>query len=152
MAQRNPTPITPDVDLVPSETALTARDPLSGAIQRPHVPTRTQLMAERQATAMLFQAARSALAISKSVEVVDHANAEATASLLYAHHLERGFGDDLTAEEREFFADMRQLAMDASGAIAGEAAEALRALARKRGLPSADVTRLDVVVRWLLTH
>jgi hypothetical protein len=151
MAQRNPTPITPDIDIVPGDVPAVA-DPLSGAVQRPRVPTRSQLIAERQATAMLFHAARSALAITQGQGVVDHANAEATASLIYAKHLECGFGDDLTEEEQEFFAAMRQLTMHATVAIAGDAVETLRAMARSRGLPVDKVTRLDVVIRWLLTH
>ena len=152
MAQRKPTPMQPTVEIVSNDPAPLARDPLSNAIQRPGVPTRVQLMAERQATAMLFQAARAAFAITKGVEVVDHATAETTASLLYAHHLERGFGGELAEEEREFFAGMRRLTLDASGGIAGETAEILRAMARAHSLPSSEVTRLDAVIRWLRTH
>jgi hypothetical protein len=147
MAQRKPTPIQADIELVTDDAALVPRDPISRAIQRPKVPTRSRMLAERQATAMQFQKDRSAFAITKTMEVHDHASAETTASLLYSKHMERGFGDDLSEDEAQFFAEMRQIAMNASGTITAEAAAVLAELAREGRLPSGDVETWEVALR-----
>jgi hypothetical protein len=153
MAQREPTPIQQGVEIVSSDAAPVARDPLSRAVQRPHVPTRAQLMGERQATAMVFQTERSKLAITKTMEVHEHTTAEATASLLYSKHVERGFAEDeLTEDERHFYAVMREMILKDSVAISAEAAQRLRAMARDLELPSTDVSDLAVIIRWLQTH
>lgn len=147
MVQPKPTPIHAEIELVTDDAALAPRDPISRAIQRPKVPTRSRLLAERQATAMQFQRDRSAFAITKTMEVHDHASAETTASLLYSKHLERGFGDDLSEDEAQFFAGMRQIAMNASGTMTAEAAARLAELAREEQLPSGDVETWEVALR-----
>lgn len=147
MAQRKPTPMQADVELVTDDMALAPRDPISRAILRPKVPTRSRMLAERQATAMQFQKDRSAFAISKTMEVHDLASAETTASLLYSKHMERGFGDDLGEDEAQFFAGMRQIAMNASGTMTAEAAARLAELAREGQLPSGDVETWEVLLR-----
>lgn len=153
MVQRKPTPIQPAVEIVTNDASLVGRDPISGAIQRPNVPTRAQLMAERQATAMEFQTARSKFAITKTGEMHDHASAEVTPSLLFSKHLERGFvEDELTEDMRAFYASMRHILLDSSIAITTETAESLRAMARDLDLPPVDVTTWDVINRWLETH
>ena len=60
MAQPKLIPIQPDIELVTDEAALLPHNPISRAIQRPKVPTRARMLAERQATAMQFQKDRSA--------------------------------------------------------------------------------------------
>lgn len=152
MAQRKPTPIQTGIELVPDDLALPACDPIARAIQRPAIPTRTQLLAERQAAAMQFQTERSKFAITKNAEIHDHASAEMTASLLYAKHLEHGFGDDLTEQERTAFGWLRQDVLDTTVVMATDAAARLRAMARDRGLPVTDVTPLEVIIQWLQTH
>lgn len=146
MAQRKPVPIQPDIEIVADEVALVPRDSISRAMLRPKVATRSRMLAERQATAMQFQKDRSACAITKTMEVHDHASAEATASLLLSKHHERGFGDDLSEEEEQFYAWMRQILMNASGAMTADAAETLREMARDGQLPSTDVADWE----WLL--
>ena len=147
MAQRKPTPIQADIELVTDDIALTPRDPISRAILRPKVPTRSRMLAERQATAMQFQTGRSAFAITKTMEVHDHASAETTASLLYSKHLERGFGDDLSEDEVQFFAGMRQIIMNTSGTITAETVTHLIELAREGRLPSDDIESWEVLLR-----
>ncbi len=147
MVQRKPTPIQADIELVTDDAALLPRNPISRAMGRPKVPTRSRMLAERQATAMQFQKDRSAFAITKTMEVHDHASAETTASLLYSKHLERGFGDDLSEDEAQFYAGMRQIAMNASGTMTAEAAAILAELAREGRLPSDDVETWEVLLR-----
>lgn len=147
MAQRKLIPIQPDIELVADEAALLPHNPISRAIQRPKVPTRARMLAERQATAMQFQKDRSAFGITKTMEIHDHAAAETTASMIYAKHLERGFGDDLSAEEAQFYARMRQIIMDTSGAMTAEAAEALRRMARSGQLPTDSVENWELALR-----
>lgn len=147
MAQRKPTPIQTDIELVTDDMALAPRDSISRAILRPKVSTRSRMLAERQATAMQFQTGRTTFAITQSMEVHDHASAETTASLLYSKHLERGFGDDLSEDETQFFAGMRQIAMNASGTMTAEATARLAELAREGQLPSDDVETWEVALR-----
>ncbi len=149
MAQRKPTPIQAEIEIVDDDAAFGPRHPISRAILRPKVPTRSMMLAERQATAMQFQKDRAAFAITKSMEVHDHASAETTASLLYSKHLERGFGDDLNAEEKQFYVWMRQLIMHGSGAMTAEAIAALREMARDGQLPSDGVETWEWVLRVL---
>ncbi len=147
MAQRKPTPMQADVELVADDVALTPRDSISRAILRPKVPTRSRMLAERQATAMQFQKDRTAFAITKTMEVHDLASAETTASLLYSKHMERGFGDDLSEDEAQFFAGMRQIIMNASGTMTAEAAAVLTRLAHEGRLPSDDIETWEVLLR-----
>lgn len=152
MEQRKPTPIQPVVAIVGDELGVSPSSPLSRAMGRPRVPIRAQLLAERQATAMEFRAERAKFAITKTMDVHDHSSAETTASLLLSKHFERGFAEgELTEEERDFYAVGRQLIMNASGDITADAAHTLRVMARDRGMPSADVSDLAVVIRWLQT-
>lgn len=137
------------LEVLNTESVSVSGDPVTRAIQRPKVPTRSKIMAERQAIQMEFQTQRAKAAISKGMEVIDHGTAEMTESLLYSKHLERGFAGDLTDDEQAHFVAMRQVAQSLSHTISAEAAEQLRELARDSGLPSADVTDLDVVIRWL---
>lgn len=147
MAQRKPTPIQPEIELVSEVAALVAREPIARAIQRPKVPTRSRMLAERQATAMQFQKDRTAFAVTKTMEVHDHAMAELTLSLLHSRHLERGFGDDLSEDEAQFFASMRELIMNASGLMTAGAAKALIAMAQDAPLPSTGVADWELLLR-----
>jgi hypothetical protein len=148
VAQRKPTPIQPDIELVTDEAALAARDPISRAMLRPKVPTRSRMLAERQATRMQYRKDRTVFALTKTMDVHDHASAETTASLGFSKHLERGFADDLTEDEARFYAGMRQIIMDASGTMTAEAAATLIAMARDGRLPSDDVATWEVLLRW----
>src|SRR4051794_14856045 len=152
MAQRKPipsepTPIYPEIDLVSDEVALAPPDPISRAIQRPKVPTRSRMLAERQGTRMQFQKDRTAFALTKTMEIHDHASAETTASLAYSKHFERGYAGELTEDEAQFYAGMRKINTDASAPMPAEAAAALIAMAKRGPLPSDDVETWEVLLR-----
>jgi hypothetical protein len=154
VAQRKPqppTPIRPAVELV-DETALQPAAPFAPARKAaPGVPTRTHLMFERQLIRMQFQKGRSAAATGLAADLLDGASSEVTASLLFSHHLQRGFGDDLSDQERAFFAEMTRLLLAGTSQIAAEAIERLKEMVAAGDLPGIDVSDLDVLWRWLTT-
>jgi hypothetical protein len=152
MAQRKPipsepTPIYPEMDIVSDEAALDPLNPISRAIHRPKVPTRSRMLAEREATRMQFQKDRTAFAIMKTMEIHDHASAETTASMAYSKLLERGFAGDLSEDEAQFYASMRGIIMNASGTMTADAAEALIDMAKHGKLPSDDVENWELLLR-----
>src|SRR3712207_2341155 len=104
MAQRKPVPINSAVDIVGDGDVALPRNSFAPARVRPHIPARTEVQFERQLIRQQFQKERSANAIRLGAELNDEATGEVTASLAFTQHQERGFGDDLTDEERDFYA------------------------------------------------
>jgi hypothetical protein len=152
MAQRKPVPIQSAVEVVTSDEVALARNAFAPARVRPHIPARTEVQFERQLIRQQFQKERTANAIRLAAELNDEATAEVMASLAYAQHLERGFGDELTETEQAFFATMKRQLINGTIAMTSEAIAALTAMAVNGELPEEAVTDWDAFCRWLATH
>ena len=149
MAQRKPVPINSAIDVVGDGDVALPRNSFAPARVRPRIPARTEVQFERQLIRQQFQKERTANAIRLAAELNDEATAEVTASLSYTQHLERGFGDDLTDEERDFYVTMKQLLINGTIAMTSDGVAALKEMAANGELPLEAVTDWDTFCRWM---